>query len=195
MYPSPVKKIKLAASLLLVSLCYKLVKHSSQLDSQTHPSQCLLQCTSTRPAEPPAKLVTSNKKSLQSSAYHITSMPFSAHFFLLLLGFLTQAASLQLFSSTVPGDSPVTTDDKVNLLYMTYSCCFSLHPGRAVIISLSGVMLGFWYLHCLACHQEMVPTVVTSSASLVCWTPKHWPPVLVGLVLGILQGNQQLSVS
>lgn len=31
--PITSEKIKLAASLLLVSLCYKLVKHSSQLDS------------------------------------------------------------------------------------------------------------------------------------------------------------------
>lgn len=139
--PITSEKIKLTFYLLLESLCCKLVKHSSR-------QRCLLKW----PCEPPAKLLSSNKQSLQSSAHHITSMPFSAHLIALAGLFDISCLSPATFSSALPRDSPVTTDDKVNLFYTNYSCCFSLPPGRAVIISLSGVVLGFWHLHCLACH-------------------------------------------
>ena len=79
-------------------------------------------------------------------------MSLSAHFFAVAGLFDTGCLSRAMFAPAVPGDSPMTTDDKVNLLYMTYSYCFSLCPGTSVIISLSGVMPGFWHWHHLARH-------------------------------------------
>lgn len=119
--PITSEQIKLTSSLLLKSLCYKLVKHSSR-----QRQRCLLK----RPCEPPAKLVSSNKQSLQSSARHVTSMPFSARLIALAGLFDISCLSPATFSSTAPRDSPVTTDDKVNLFYTNYSCCFSLPWGE-----------------------------------------------------------------
>lgn len=112
------EQIKWTPSLLLESLCYKPVARSFQ-----QRQRCLLKW----PCEPPAKLVSSNKQSLQSSARHIASKPFSAHLIALAGLFDISCLSPATFSSAVPGDSPVTTDDKVNLFYTNYSCCFS-HP-------------------------------------------------------------------
>lgn len=118
--PITSEQIKLTPSLLQESLCCKVVRHSSQ-----QRQRCLLKW----PCEPPAKLVSSNKQSLQSSACHITSTPFSAHLIALAGLFDISCLSPATFSSAAPRDSPVTADDKVNLFYTNYSCCFSLPRG------------------------------------------------------------------
>lgn len=122
--PNTTEQIKLAALQLLASLCYRM---SDTYLHQT--SQWLLQCSSTKSAEPPTELVSPHKQSLPSSADHFTSMPFSALFLLLLLLFDTGCLFPAVFSSPLPGDSPVTADDEVNLLYMTDGCCYFHCPG------------------------------------------------------------------
>lgn len=80
--PNTTEQIKLAALQLLVSLCYRM---SDTYLHQT--SQWLLQCSSTKSAEPLTELVSPHKQSLPSSAHHFTSMPFSALFFALAFTF------------------------------------------------------------------------------------------------------------
>lgn len=174
------EQIKLPPSLLLESLCYKPVARSFQ-----QRQRCLLKW----PCEPPAKLVGSNKQSLQSSARHIASKPFSAHLIALAGLFDISCLSPATFSSAVPGDCPVTTDDKVNLFYTNYSWCFSHPRGEQWLFPsqelcwVSGI--------CTVCH---VPRRWCKPV----WLPEHLSaadPSAVGLVLRILRDKQQPSVT
>lgn len=116
-------------------------------------------------------------------------MPFSAHFFCSCWAFWHKLPLSSYFLQQCLGT--LLWQLMIRWIYSTWLTVAAspFTQGERWLFPLSRVMLGFWYLHCL------VPTVVTSSASLGCWTPRHWPPVLVGLVLGILQGNQQLSIN